>query len=354
MMLQSPVAAARHMRAWPRPYCYLCRAEGIPIHRHLTDELFGVPGEWSFRQCSDRACGLIWLDPVPVEEDIGLAYHGYHTHDYARTTPRGRALGRRLAGVVKAGYLARRYGYGAGSVSHAGRWLGVLAYLDVVRRAWLDRQVMYLPARPAGRLLDVGCGNGSMLQRLAELGWQVEGIDFDPDAVQQARARGLCVRLGALRDQAYPDEHFDAITMSHVVEHVHDPLALLRECHRILTAGGRLALVTPNADSLGHRLFGAAWRGLEPPRHLHLFRRPALRALARRAGFARLTVSTAIPGADTILLESRAIRNARRVRRPARQSAALRLWARAVQLGEWALSPLRSDPGEELVLVAQK
>jgi SAM-dependent methyltransferase len=353
-MLESPVAAARHMRTQPRPHCYLCGAEGSSLYRHLNDALFGVPGEWSLRQCPDRACGLIWLDPMPVEEDIGLAYHGYHTHDDARPTPGGRSWGKRLAGAVKAGYLARRYGYGVDAVSPAGRWLGAVAHLDVVRRAWLDRQVMYLPARPAGRLLDVGCGNGSMLQRLSEFGWQVEGVDFDPDAVQQARARGLSVRLGALHDQAYPDERFDAITMSHVVEHVHDPLALLRECHRILTAGGRLALVTPNADSLGHTLFGAAWRGLEPPRHLHVFRRSALRALARRAGFARLATSTAIPGADTTLLESRAIRHARRGRRPGRQSAPLRLWARAVQLGEWALSPLRSDLGEELVLVAQK
>jgi hypothetical protein len=170
------------MRTQPRPDCYLCHAKGSPLYRRLSDELFGVPGEWSFRQCPDRACGLIWLDPMPAEEDIGLAYEAYHTHDDARATPQGRSWGKRLAGAVKAGYLARRYGYGADGVSPAGHWLGALAYLDAVRRAWLDRQVMYLPARPGGRLLDVGCGNGRMLQRLSELGWQGEGVDFDPDA----------------------------------------------------------------------------------------------------------------------------------------------------------------------------
>jgi 2-polyprenyl-3-methyl-5-hydroxy-6-metoxy-1,4-benzoquinol methylase len=353
-MLENTVAVARHMRTRPRPYCCLCRAKGNPLHLHLTDDLFGVPGEWSFRQCPDRACGLIWLDPMPLEEDIGLAYQSYHTHEDSPAKHHARSWGRRLAGAVKTGYLARRYGYGADTLSPAARWLGGAAYLDVVRRAWLDRQVMYLPARPAGRLLDVGCGNGGMMQRLAELGWQAEGVDFDPDAVQQARARGLPVRLGALHHQAYPDEHFDAITMTHVVEHVPDPLALLRESHRILRPGGRLALVTPNADSLGHKLFRDAWRGLEPPRHLHVFQRSALRTLVHRAGFAVLSTSTAIPGADTILLESQAIRLTRRGHSPGRQPAALRLWARGMQLAEWALSPLRSDLGEELVLVAQK
>jgi 2-polyprenyl-3-methyl-5-hydroxy-6-metoxy-1,4-benzoquinol methylase len=57
---------------------------------------------------------------------------------------------------------------------------------------------------------------------------------------------------------------FDAITMSHVIEHVPDPLASLDKCRRLLRLGGYLVLSTPNVRSLGHQRFGQSWRGLEP------------------------------------------------------------------------------------------
>jgi len=75
------------------------------------------------------------------------------------------------------------------------------------------------------------------------------------------------------------------ITLSHVIEHVHDPLKLLRQCFELLAPGGRLWLQTPNLRSLGHAVFGPAWRGLEPPRHLVLFDRATLMAALAGAGF---------------------------------------------------------------------
>src|SRR5690606_4600196 len=72
---------------------------------------------------------------------------------------------------------------------------------------------------------------------------------------------------------------------SHVLEHVYDPSGLLSECYRLLKPGGHLRVVVPNPKSWGHKLFGSRWRGLEPPRHLHLFTPEALRMLSERAGF---------------------------------------------------------------------
>jgi len=79
---------------------------------------------------------------------------------------------------------------------------------------------------------------------------------------------------------------FDVITLNHVIEHVHDPIAVLRACHRLLKPGGRLWLETPNVDSLGLARFGRNWRGLETPRHLVLFGRRGLRQACMAAGFA--------------------------------------------------------------------
>ncbi len=106
---------------------------------------------------------------------------------------------------------------------------------------------------------------------MQELGWKVEGIDFDSAAVQSAVELGLSARCGSLEQQHYPDRSFDAVTLSHVIEHVPNPIETLIECARILKPGGMLIVLTPNAASLSHRIFKSHWRGLEPPRHLHIF-----------------------------------------------------------------------------------
>ena len=140
-----------------------------------------------------------------------------------------------------------------------------------------------------------------------ELGWHAEGVDFDPQAARNAVAKGVKVYVGELAALRFPDAAFDAVTMSHFIEHVHDPSLLLRECHRILKPGGRLVVVTPNNASFGHHIYKENWRGLEPPRHLHLFNIACLDALAARNGFGERTLSTSIRDAYGIFLGSRSI-----------------------------------------------
>jgi len=124
---------------------------------------------------------------------------------------------------------------------------------------------------------------------MKKLGWQVEGVDFDPKAVQVARSNGLDVYAGSLEEQGLPSNTYDAIVMAHVIEHVHNPVQLLTECYRILKPVGKLIVITPNADGMGHAVFGRKWRGLEPPRHLHIFNPASLSALVKLSGFAGLT-----------------------------------------------------------------
>lgn len=83
------------------------------------------------------------------------------------------------------------------------------------------------------------------------------------------------------------ESRFDVITLNHVIEHVSDPIELLRSCYRLLKLGGQLWLQTPNIDSLGSRRYGRHWRGLEPPRHLVLFDPVSLRSALHQAGFQR-------------------------------------------------------------------
>lgn len=284
--------------------CPLCGKEerGV-LHSALKDRLFGAPGEWSLKECCH--CGLVFLDPRPIPEDIGKAYATYYTHSSSALPD---TLIRRLRHYVRSGYLESKLGYATGA-TRLQRIAGWLAYLHPEQREVIESSVMYLPAKDRGRLLEIGFGTGEALSELRHMGWEVQGVDFDAQAVEIARLRyGLDVRLGSLENQRYSSNHFDVVTMSHVIEHMHDPVALLKECHRILKPDGVIIVITPNVNSLSHRLFGRSWRGLEPPRHLALFSRETMYRAARDAGLS-CALTTTVRGAYRTIIEARQLRS---------------------------------------------
>lgn len=340
------------IRTRPCPECSLCGAQGGLLYQGLQDRLFGSSGEWNFKKCLNSECGLVWLDPMPIEEDIGKAYQDYYTHQ-AKPDESNKWF-RRAYHLVKEGYLAHKYGYYHGSFISLSKFLGILTYLQPALRADLDFCVMYLPPHPKGRLLEVGCGNGKVLKSMAEVGWRVEGVDFDPIAVEKAKRDGLQVHFGTLEAQEYPKSHFDAITMSHLIEHVHHPLRLLGECHRILKPGGRLVIVTPNNESWGHRIFGGNWRGLEPPRHLHLFTIQSLLRITENAGFQKLRAWTSIRGGSWLFMASRSVQIKGKYTTGSPQPVPIHLWARCMQLAEWLILKVNPLAGEEIGLVVKK
>jgi SAM-dependent methyltransferase len=155
---------------------------------------------------------------------------------------------------------------------------------------------------PPYRALDVGCGNGSFLESMRRLGWMVEGQEWDPRAAEAARERGLTVHVGPLDEL---DIRVDLVTMRHVLEHVADPVAFLRAANHVLEPGGFVYATTPNLLSAGHATFGRAWRGLEPPRHLHLFTGTSLQLAAHAAGHVDVKVVQRYDE-DKLILESSA------------------------------------------------
>ncbi len=341
----------------PAPICCACGEKGDTLYAQLSDRLFSAPGTWNFRKCPQNRCGLIWLDPRPEEGEIATLYEGYFTHHDREIRPIVNTWRHRISGRVndacERAYLARAYGYGDTSLAPLTTLLGWLSHVRPALRADLDFSVMYLPAQKA-RLLDVGCGSGHMLQRMQNLGWEVEGVDFDPNAVRNAQRKELTVRLGSLEAQGYPDNAFDAIVMSHLLEHVHDPLQLLRESLRICKPGGHLVVVTPNSGSWGHRRFRNAWVHLDPPRHLHVFSLPSLRGLAEKAGFQRQVASTTIRATDWAFMASKSIQRTGKYAWGSAQPLHVQLWARAMQMAEWAILKGKPGLGEETVLMAGK
>jgi SAM-dependent methyltransferase len=212
-----------------------------------------------------------------------------------------------------------------------------------------------LAVQRKGNLLEVGCGDGGSLEIARQFGWNTVGVDFDSKAVDNARSKGLDVHHGQLQNLHLADNSFDMILMNHVIEHVHDPLGLLRECYRILRRGGRFAMLTPNSESWGCSYFRGDWRGLEPPRHIHIFNCQTLRELGRKAGFAGADISSPIRSAGWMLLQSRVIYRTRLGLAPLRLSR-FRVWlfSSCVVMMEELMSKLWPLFGEELRFEAEK
>lgn len=285
------------------PNCPACGANDRKLmHEGLSDRLFLAPGKWSLYRC--ESCASAYIDPRPTTGTIGLAYQNYITHEKIPSFSSLSFL-EKLRVLLANGYRNHRYG----TCDYPTSILGILAAgLIPNARAIIDAGMRHLPkGNDRGRLLDIGFGNGVFLSRASFAGWDVVGVDSDQKAVDAASCSGLDVRLGSVESLDPSIEQFDVITLSHVIEHVHHPLKVLQACNRLLRAGGFLWLETPNVASMGHRLFGNCWRGLEPPRHLVLFNLRSMCNTLRAAGFTKINLQPYRPLCDVMFRSSWAI-----------------------------------------------
>jgi 2-polyprenyl-3-methyl-5-hydroxy-6-metoxy-1,4-benzoquinol methylase len=138
---------------------------------------------------------------------------------------------------------------------------------------------------PGGRILDVGCGRGVLLAELANRGFEVHGVERTAAAALGADPRAQIRIASDLAAANYPAEFFDAVMIWHVLEHLREPVATIREIHRVLRPGGKLVVAVPNFSSLQARWAGPAWFHLDLPRHLFHFPLRALRRLLEQSGF---------------------------------------------------------------------
>lgn len=224
--------------------CLLCGSE-------RADALFVEPPHTVVRCVS---CGLVWVTPRFTERSLGAVYdEGY----WRSAAPRAR------------GYADYRRDQPL--------------YLKTFRRrlAVVRRHV----ARP-GTLLDVGCAAGFFMQVMREEGWTVYGVEPSAGIVAHAREQlGLdTIHVGTLHDAPYAAGTFDLVTLWDVVEHVPDPIALLRRARELLAPEGVLILETQDVDSPVARLLGRRWHHFKHDEHLYHFGRSTVRALLARAG----------------------------------------------------------------------
>jgi len=249
----------------------------------LQDRSFAcAPGKWTLHRCLN--CGCAYLDPRPDRNSIGLAYRNYFTHGAPRKSSRNELITWLRQGFANS-YRNRLFGTRLKPSFPAG-WIIASMVRSQAKSLRLDGRGLDVAVDSRGKLLDVGCGDGEFLSLAENAGWQCFGIEPDAAAASVATARGASVigsHLEDLDDQF--DGHFDVITLSHVIEHVHDPIDFCRRCWRMLKHGGFLWIETPNIDSVGYEIYSRSWRGLEPPRHLVLFAAKSLGMCLAHAGF---------------------------------------------------------------------
>lgn len=159
------------------------------------------------------------------------------------------------------------------------------------------RRIAALTGKPPEEmtLVDVGCSRGQFVAAAAAMGLRAEGVEPAPAIAAAARAAGLKVHTGLLQDARYPDVAFDAVTLFEVLEHLKEPLALMRECRRILKPGGILCISTGNAASWTVSAMGPRWDYFQISRdagHVSFYNPRSLALLARRSGYTPVDVRT--------------------------------------------------------------
>jgi 2-polyprenyl-3-methyl-5-hydroxy-6-metoxy-1,4-benzoquinol methylase len=243
------------------PYCQSSKRN--LAYENVQDWTFYcAPGKWSYWNCGE--CDALYLNPRPNGTAIGRAYTKYYTHDNARLK-----LTQRIKNYLRTEWISSK----AGIKSKASRRIPIIFnWILWPIKFWVSApfELNSLIDLPKKTLIDVGCGDGGKLQIAQALGWQVIGIEIDPQAVKTAQSKGLSIIQGDYRQLEQYHEHFDCIICSHVLEHVHDPLILINMLMNALRPSGVLLLSLPNAKSYIRFQYHENWRGIEAPRHISI------------------------------------------------------------------------------------
>lgn len=249
--------------------CDFCGGTRRRLLAEVRDLLLGLEGTYQIQQCVD--CGLVFVDPRPEPAEIGRFYPPtYDEYQDDRVT--------RLRGWER---LQGRPGGPKG-------WFERLRVLVGQNEGY---HVIPVTDGP-GTILDVGCANGTLLDKMKLLGWTTYGFELSPIAAEIARNKGHQVTLGSIDGGLpYPDETFDCVYCWHVLEHTFSPRNALGEIHRVLKPGGQLVMAVPNFHSFQARMFGRYWSKIEAPRHLFQFTRRTLGAYLDER-FVQVRVST--------------------------------------------------------------
>lgn len=229
-----------------------CPVCGSPqIIKVIAVKDFTVSGEtFGIMECN--SCSLRFTQDVP--DEVAIAPY-YKSEDYISHTDTSKGLINRLYQLVRKRTLKRKR--------------------KLIKKA---------TGMATGNLLDVGSGTGAFVKEMTAGGWMVTGLEPDADA----RKTALAVNGVTLTEmnQFYELEPgtFDAITLWHVLEHVHDLQRYLAQLKDLLKENGKLFIAVPNYTSKDAEIYNAYWAAYDVPRHLYHFSPKSVQVLMEKQG----------------------------------------------------------------------
>jgi 2-polyprenyl-3-methyl-5-hydroxy-6-metoxy-1,4-benzoquinol methylase len=250
--------------------CIACSGENQTYIDEIWDDRYGSPGKFSILKCV--SCGQMVTSPLLAEADLPALYSRY----YPRGNPDMVAIKREADAVLLPD---------AAQIRH---------------RNGTDNQGHYF-VQPGQKVLDIGCGSCISLLEIRNLGGDPWGIETDPNVRAIADHFGLNVHIGSIHDNPFPGEDFDLIVLNQVIEHVPDPIALLKLVRSRLRPQGKVILGTPNSGSFNKMISGRKWLNWHIPYHLHHYNKASFTRIAENAGYKVLSIQTVTPNLWTIL-----------------------------------------------------
>lgn len=196
-----------------------------------------------------------------------------------------------------------------------------------------------------GSLLDLGTNIGTMLKVAKDRGWEVRGVEFNRKAAQFGSEHfGVPIEQRDFMVAKFPPKSFDVVTMNDFLEHVTDPVSVLRETHMMLKDDGILAMTMPNIDTFMARVFKSRWLHLKPNEHLVQFSPKTITAILEKTGFEVLHIQSIghLRTLETILKKGESY------------SSLARHVARIVPGFMKKNISLYINPGDEMAVVARK
>lgn len=235
--------------------CRICgAAENKPVVTRIRDWELGVPGEFDFVQC--RTCSQVQLSPFPTLEMLQAAYPSHYP------------------AFVEGASVSPLYEF----------------LYKIHQRVFSFTKVKSRVAQ-GGRVLDVGCGNGRMLDSFRRLGaTELQGIDFSEAVMPILKRKGIAAFRGVFLDFKKEADYYDLAIMNNYIEHVLDPPAELVKARQLLKPGGVLFGTLPNFDGVDRLIFGRYWGGNHVPRHTFQYTPASLGKLLREAGYSRYEI----------------------------------------------------------------
>jgi SAM-dependent methyltransferase len=240
--------------------CRICGG-AASAHHVAREMMYGTREAFGYFECA--TCGCLQIDEIPA--------------DLVRHYPK--AYYSLVAGLPKAPSWKRRLA-AAWAYDRSGGLLGWA--MHALKPNPEVRALGELGILKSDSILDVGCGNGSRVARLAQLGFKAaEGIDAHLDYPVEMDGRVIARR--ATLDKT--NGKFRLVMFHHSFEHLPDQQAAMRDARRLVRDDGFVLLRIPTCDSAAWDIYGTDWVQLDAPRHLYLHSRESFTRLAKQHGF---------------------------------------------------------------------